>query len=566
MKGKEKVESKRKAAALAALVSCAALVASANANKFIAGGWEFASATADDLLAKAELYDQSVLDGYILYINASTRVGYRLSSREIIHQPAWDWEDLKPLVPKYRQLLAHKAFRHSFLNSYRAATNRVAWADDAAWAKIAHNMRLAARLAAAGGFEGLQMDPEDYYNQRQYDYVRSDAPTYAEAAHLARRRAAEVFKGVFEEFPNVKILSYWLASMDSMVFSATDGRTLARLCVDRERDLWIPFLNGILDVLPPQATLVDGNEHAYTWEASRGEYTRGAVVIHQNLVHLMAEENREKYRRQMQNSFGVYLDGYSTKTNGLLYMAPVEGSRLKHLALNVAQAAAAADEYLWFWGEKGTWAKDWYKRWEDRLPGLNDALEAIKDPAALGRRLRERAAKSGTPALNANVACLGTDEKKVPEKYGSWQEPPSRRRQGVFGCDLTTGFGDSSSLVATGVERGCLQPRIFVPGRPGDIFGISFVSKGPHASASVGWVRDGKWDWTIPRMLIPVTGEPDADGWRRTDWAVMIPSGATGFGLMLDVDQQPGERTWFDDVAIWPCVNKTEQSEKEKTK
>ena len=122
---------------------------------------------------------------------------------------------------------------------------------------------------------------------------------------------------------------------------------------------------------------------------------------------------------------------------------------------------------------------------------------------------------------------------------------------GVFGSDLTCGHGDKCSLVAQGVQRGCFTFSVR-DRRPGEIVGISFCSKGRHVSATVGWKRDGKWDWTIPTVTIPIASETDADGWTQTDWAVTVPDDADGFALMLGVGQDAGEKCWFDDVMVIP--------------
>ena len=42
----------------------------------------------------------------------------------------------------------------------------------------------------------------------------------------------------------------------------------------------------------------------------------------------------------------------------------------------------------------------------------------------------------------------------------------------------------------------------------------------------------------------------DADGWTQTDWCVIVPDGADGFGLKFDVRQNAGEKAWFDDVSV----------------
>ena len=541
-------------AVTAALVaSLTAISCFAGANKYVAAGWEFAGARVDTLLDRADAMDKTPLDGCVLYLEATGHDGKTITSRDIIHQPAWDYACLEPLVPKYRKLLAHKAFKSSFLNSYRAPRIRVAWTNDAAWAKIAHNMRVAARFAKACGFVGLQMDPEDYHRQNQYMWQDSDGSSYEETAALARRRGREVFECVFKEFPDVKLLSYWFLSMGNTYVGAVDGRYLRDIMYRNGTDLWPHFVEGIFDVLPPSATLVDGLETAYNWRASRMQYLTGAKVVRMDLVHLLSPENQKKYLTQMQNSFGFYLDGYSIITNGGWYMEPIDGSRVRHLRFNLKQATECADEFIWFWGERGSWSGIKGKpAWSELMPGLHDTMLAAKSPAELGRSLRLRMEAGELVNLNTNSACMATATNCIPKPYGTWQEHPKYNlRKGVFGCDLTCGHGDRSSLVAQGVQRGCFTFRV-EGRRPGDVFGISFCSKGRHVSATVGWRKNSRWDWSITRILIPIANDVDADGWTQTDWSITIPDGADGFVLMLNVGQDEGEKCWYDDIMVIP--------------
>ena len=545
---------------VAVLAAMWGVVAFGRADKYLAGGWEFAGSGVDALLEKADAFDRTALDGLILYVEAKGTDGQHLTSRNIIHQRAWTDADLAPDIPKYRQLLAHKAFRHSFLNSYRAPTNRVAWTDDATWARVANNMRVLAKFAKACGFEGLQMDPEDYHKQNQYLRVETDGMDYETLAKLARKRGAEVFRGVFEEFPDAKLLSYWFLSMGNTHIADIHPKHLRELMFRGATDLWPHFVEGILDVLPRTATLIDGLETAYSWRASKMDYYTGSRAVHDGLAQLVSPENREKYRLQMQNSFGVYLDGYSNITNGGWYMEPVNGSRLNHLRNNLVQATDAADEYLWFWSERGSWTgaknKILAKTWESQLPGLDETLLLVKNPDVLGRRLRERMASGELKPLNGNVACVGTDPAKVPAPYDFWREHPKYHlRPGTFGCDLTQGDGDRSSLVAEGCQRGSFLidsgDRRF---KPGDVFGLSFSSKGRHLSVVIGWKKGGKWDWTIRRMFVPIGPNVTPDGWSRTDWSFAIPDGADGFGIMFNVGQDVGEKCWYDNIAVIPAT------------
>jgi hypothetical protein len=134
--------------------------------------------------------------------------------------------------------------------------------------------------------------------------------------------------------------------------------------------------------------------------------------VKNNLIGLLTSENQIKYRMQVQNSIGVYLDGYSRHKPGApfgYYMEPIGGSRVRHLGINLKQAMQVADEFVWFWGEKGCWVSKKRKTWKDMMPGLHETLLSMKSPGELGRNIRIRMEKgelkndcSGTVDLGAN--------------------------------------------------------------------------------------------------------------------------------------------------------------------
>ena len=544
---------------LAAILSLNA--AFANANKYIAAGWEFNNNRVEDLLARAEAMDETPLDGSVIYLYATGRDGKTIiSSRDIMHQPAWDYADLEPLVPKFRKLLAHKSFRYSFLDCYRAPKKRIAWTDDAEWARVSNNIRVSAKFAKASGFVGLRIDPEDYHMQCQYRLIDSDGMPYEKAAELARSRGRQLFSGVFAEFPDAKIFSYFLLSMVNTYIGDIDGRYLRDYMFRAGFDLWPHFVEGIFDVLPPTASLIEGNESAYSYRAERMEYFRVANHVKNNLIGLLTSENQIKYRMQVQNSIGVYLDGYSRHKPGApfgYYMEPIGGSRVRHLGINLKQAMQVADEFVWFWGEKGCWVSKKRKTWNDMMPGLHETLLSMKSPGELGRNIRIRMEKGELKNVVKNSACVAENSVSVPKPYWYWQDAKKKCRQGTFGADLTFGCGDKSSLVSDGVGSGCFVCEVS-DRKPGEIVGISFASKG-DVSVEVSWKKDGKWDWTKPSVFVPVVGKEDAEGWIHTDWSVVVPDDANGLALKLGVRQLAGEKTWFDNIMIIPLeINKQE--------
>ena len=127
---------------------------------------------------------------------------------------------------------------------------------DAAWANAASNAAVFARAARKAGFRGVCLDHEDYTKQTQFRLSPGD-PAYAEACRLARRRGRQFFAAFFSEFPEARLLAFWLFTEWREIVRARD---VVQAAEEMKGDLWHAFLNGMLDVVPPSAKFIDGNE------------------------------------------------------------------------------------------------------------------------------------------------------------------------------------------------------------------------------------------------------------------------------------------------------------------
>ena len=542
---------------LAVGFSFLALAAAAQppATKFVAFGWEFSRKSVRDLSAVVDSLDKTPLDGIGVYLNEPKPDGGMVSTHNIMRE-SWDRKVLEPLVPVARDLTAHRSMKESFIGTFRApAGKRIEWDDDAGWANVASNMAIAAWFAREGGFRGLSMDPEDYHGTAQFQR-RNDDPPFDEMVALARRRGREVFSGVFREYPDIRILSFWFLSMNLEAFGPTD---LARDARERGA-LWPAFVNGILDVLPPTARIIDGCEHSYRYESSRGDFFRAGDIIRRRLPALLSPEHRAKYAAQVGVSFGIYLDMFTNPEGSNWYFGPVDGSRLLHFERNLFQAAEAADGYVWLWGEKHSWG-DWGEKgadsgrgispetWDAAVPGLADAVLAIKDPIAFAKkRVAALVAKGTLKPLNENLDCR-SENGEVPAPYEVWQN--KKNRQGRLWGDSTCGEGDSFSLAAEGAENGAFSFPITQKLNVGDRLYVTVSMKGEGGGATFAWRRGAVWDWNVlPPIRIPF-GEPDANGWRHANAVIRVPEGFDGCGLILSVRQAPGQICHFDNIAVY---------------
>ena len=533
-------------------VCVASQICASPRKKVIGSGWCHNTATVDDFLDHAALYDRTGVDGVLVWLRGRDKEGNSTGMRGIWSED-WTCDMFSHMVPKLRKMTEHPAFRENFLATFRSPTNHVEWTDDAAWARVAENMRVAAATARDGGCRGLHMDCEDYRKARQFLRHPGELP-YDELCALARRRGAEVFKGVFAEFPEAVILSFWFISWHATWHYGQDVRSVAQ----GRGDLWPSFVNGMLDVLPPSARLVDGNEYAYRFDAAKNDFAASAHRTRNTLAAHIEPENLEKYRRQMQISFGIYLDMYVNPTNSSWHFPPVEGSRLETFFRNLSQALDVADEYVWIYGERHQFVK-WRDgfgickgtkpdTWNDCLPGFNDTVASTKDRNGFGRRRAAELAASGKLRnLVQNGECMSSGDGSMPKPFGCWQPGKPENHKGRFGSDSGFGDGDNSSLCAEGVPEGCFTATV-KDVKPEGLYLVRCSACGEGTSVKIAW-KDAKRKWTGLSEYMPF---PEKSGaWRRGSAVVRIPPQAKEMQVHLCVSLAPNEKCWFDSIEVF---------------
>lgn len=522
------------AAAISVLPAQAAEAWGPVQKKYIAHGWDLLAVTPEEVLAHADAFDRTAIDGVTLMIRQRLGDGRTISHSSVMTDPLWPRDELKGHIATFREIVKHPSLKESFLSSWWAPRKRLAWTDDAAWRTFAANMGTIAWLAKEGGLRGVLVDAEDYPKSEQYRLQAGD-PAYDETARLARKRGAEVFSAIFREYPDVTFLSFWMLSLNPRYLSSNDPMGDARA----NGSLWPWFVNGMLDVMPATAKFVDGNEHAYRYEAEKGQFYRSACQQRTGALGLVAPENRQKYLAQLRAGFGLYLDSYINPTNSNWYFGPVNGSRLTHYAQNLAQATAAADEYVWVYGEKRSWVP-WkgtkntrfqgVETWDDALPGFSDEMGGVKDPRGYCRRRLGQMRKEG-------VLTNLVDGVKRP--WGTWQH--EKKPKGKMGQE-------GSGVFLEGAPNGCHLVHIHGV-KPGETFAVSLKMKGTGGSSIVYWQKDGHWQWGLAGVPISFATGTEAE-WRTGEALVRVPEGADTLVLQLCGKQRPGERVVFNQVEI----------------
>ena len=550
----------RKLSVVGIAIGCAALAVSAVAGmdpqgayrkKYVAFGWANSYLTPQDFIDHVAEFEKTPLDGVGVNVLGDKAAGRRYQCfREIVGKPRWTRESLADMVEPLRRMTSYRCFRESFVSGWMPPKKRLAWTDDEAWSVASNNLRCVAWLAREGNLRGMSWDIEDYTNQKQF-FRRPGDPAYDELLELARRRGREIFGGVFEEFPNITMFMYWLLSDAPYRHVEVNLPDVMRA----RGDLWFAFVNGILDVLPPTATLVDGEEDGYRFEAARRDYLVTYTRIFNWDLPLIAEENRVKYLSQVSPSVGQYLDMYmNTDPKSAWYFGPVDGSKLKHIAMNVRQATSASKEYVWFWSEKGMWAhwsqelRDDPERlcrgakyvWDDVLPGVNRLLKSIKDPDGYLRPNLERLIADGR--LRSLLAC---------ESMPTWKEDAPKGSDGRQIAAPGRFFKDGKDLCAEGVAYGGCYNQMIENVAPGTIFFVKGRIKGERATVGANF-KDENARWVYGPKYLLAPGRPDAEGWREVAAFFEIPANGRHLSLTLSVNsQEPGDVARFRDFGLY---------------
>ena len=547
---------------LSLVALCAAGVAQAEVpgltrTKVIGYGWDLKVSTPAELIENAAAFDASGLDGVGVNITGVREDGSVYNLRKSTALEKWNREMLAAHVPYLRQFASHRGLRESLIVTLFQPGKRLDWHDDAQWAVFAGNMGLLAWLAREGGLKGLMIDNEDYPKQRQWFYdAARDGDDYDRLCALSRQRGREFGRAMFEAYPDMTLMFFFLLTEERGYFTASDPAVLKR----EKGDLWPAFVDGLVDVMPDGVKFVDGDEHAYPCDAENFDFYRHAWNQRYGTAALLAPENRDKYVRHLSVSGGLYLDMYAnTNAASFWYFGPgPDGTRTSKFVSNLFQATRVASDYTWLWGEKRQYinwradaphvraGKDSHftalraagcPTWNDAIPGLTTALRARADPEGFART-----------ALAADDA-TGRKGELLPEgRWKVWLD--GRRSKGWSGYDAADrprGVA-GESLVLSNVVRGCFIKN--VPVLPGQLFAVGGRIKG-RGSISVAWSRGDKQLAESRVYRLPL-GDPDADGWRTGATVVCVPPGADklcvhpGSGHLRD----KGEVTKFADLRV----------------
>ena len=531
------------------LVCACTVVAAASRKKVILHGWDILAASPQDILAHASDFDRLPIDGVVISSNGRNRDGRAIHHRYLMTDPRWDYDVLDGEIDTLRKIVQHPSLRESFLGAWISTTGRrISWTDDEAWDRAANNIGVLAHVAKLGGLKGLALDPEDYRPLTEQYYRQPNDPDYVTLRGIVRRRGSQFFKAIFDEYPDVTLFSFWLLSQERRYRRTDDVKSMESML----GDLWPSFLNGMFDAMPKDAKFVDGDEHAYKYQAGRGEFF--ATVCNQ-LVHvlpLVAPEHRVRYRSELCASFALYPDAFSNAMSPgqYWYTPPKDGSRETHFRECLAEAFAAADEYVWLYGENGVWI-DWEpsfyvkhyakniktqyrRRWNEQFPGLYGYISILRDREEAERRLM--------------VEDLGERPNMVSVGDKCAFRCDAKSMIGKAAVDGRPRGGMGKSLALRGTSRTCFTiPVAVTPGRF-YVARVAYCGK-TEPSASVWCLTGNEHRFDLPAVAF-MFRDADADGWRVGTVLAYVPSGVDH--LEINLGGEPGQdgECLYDEVYI----------------
>jgi hypothetical protein len=327
-------------------------------------GWD--APTPDHLRANITTMEQRPFNGVMVNLNA----GKTIFNKTAYPDDAFTQDRADLAATTFTKLT------DNFVTIWSAREEGWDWFNDKHWSAAQTNASNFAETAKAGDFEGFIFDPEPYgTNPWSYNAELYPTTSFADVQAKVRQRGASFLTALQGEMPDVTVLMLFGASH---VKQQADDRGVLE---EAEWVLLASFVDGMLDVINPEAELIDGNELSYynTRATDFDEWRE----FQQSARELISPENREKYDAQVGTAHAVFVDGLlnllqSPRFFG--YYLESDEQRQQFLEHNTYHALRASDRYAWVYNEHVDW---WGTNGNGvQLPeGLEDLLDRASSAA-----------------------------------------------------------------------------------------------------------------------------------------------------------------------------------------
>lgn len=531
----------------------------ASHKKIIAGGFEISLGRTRHIAKHLDQFEKLPLDGLCIFMHLPYvkygPAGNNFSTSPVRWEKKWFTREIENL-----RKISSGRLKHNFLNVFWSLKKRMDWNDNDAWAKAIHNVGVMAWVIREGGGKGLLFDVEDYNRTRQFRLVAGDKP-YDETAALARKRGAELMTRLAAEYPDITLMTFMLFCESNLLHKGRNVFAVAK----ETGDLWIPFINGMLDKIPPRAKIVEGNEHSYWMNACTNDYIMSLADMKVNYARMAYPENLSKYRNQVSAAFAFYLDIFS---KGIKKKKASKEDMLARFRLNLGDAVRFSDEYVWLWGESQRWLNNWDaeaskglksikpETWEQVVPGFNRSIELVQNSKKIAMR-QEKNAKNliKNPEFKKSLSQKNKTAGEADWAKGTlpagWSFYPAKEVSKVR-VVVGKGFNAGRALESKGVSKGCFLTRI--PVKSGRFYAIEAFVKGTGKKMlTVRWQKNKGWlrQWAGTYDEIMLFEKADKNGWSRVFVTVQAPAEAARMVILLNVRQKKDEVLFFDRIKVF---------------
>jgi hypothetical protein len=401
-------------------------------------GWD--APTPDFVRANIATMEERPFSGTMINLNA----GKTILNKEAYPEDAFE-QDRADLAE-----VSSTTLDHNFITVWSAREDGWDWFSDGDWAAAETNARNFAKTAAAGPtVKGLMIDPEPYgTNPWSYSAELYPNRSFAEVQAKVRERGAAFMGAVQAEKPDITILMLFGATVvfeQAQEVGGLDGASWA---------LFASFVDGMLDVVGPDVTLIDGNEQAY-YHTGSSEFD-AFKATKQSAREMVSEENRAKYDQQIGVASSVYVDGLLSTTGSprfFGYYMRDDDERRKLLEHHLFHAVRTTEQYVWVYNEQMNW---WGTNGEARqVPDqLEEIVRRVMQRYERGEQLDfdaepflsvARRDSNATVKLNGRVTADGKGLAGVTLSSGFMFEGVDTACQvtqedGYFGCVVPSGW------------------------------------------------------------------------------------------------------------------------------
>lgn len=539
--------------------------------KLIERGWD--APTVKEYVENVKEIEASPFDGIAIKFDTVDDERKPILAFQAGKKEPWKKEWFQGNIDALKKTKSPKLADSFFSTSMAVASPHFADAfDDKGWKEINNHYRIAAWAAKQAGLKGVMLDLEIYNASTIIDYsARKEEKSFDEYAAKVRQRGREMMQAMAGEYPDMVLFALFLNSGCAMGALGGDPRETLE-SGGSHYNLMPALVNGWLDAIPPQMTLVDGMEHSYP-HSTEIAYLRRVNAARNTVLSLVDEKNRAKYRAQVQAGLSIYLDAFlvdRTDAHSTVYtIPPLRGTLADRLRQATMDALEAVDEYVWIYDEQYRFWPTTFKRvlpqyWDQIIPDTTKALKEAKDVA--NRRLAIANREFATAELTAGLR--GVPLRNLLKDSGVLPLPKPKKGMPVAAVDetwtasnstgvlerSTVGNGDRGSLLLRGTKDGVWTQTVAIA--PDSFYkfrvGVRQLGQGEPRVRLVWQDGDGK-ELGVAAAL--AQGSPNKM-WVLFGATALAPAKATRLVVQLAAGGQLSDedQIWFDNAELYRVI------------